>query len=82
MKYQEVAIADAKAHFSQLTERAAHGEEILLTKRGKVVARLTQPEKELKPIDLDALQQLTAAQPLQTQGAEEFVRKLREDARY
>lgn len=82
MDGQEVAIADAKAHFSQLTERVAAGEEILLTKRGRVVARLTQPDKELKPINLNALKQLTDAQPLQTQESEAFIRELRESSRY
>lgn len=82
MEQQEVSIADAKAHFSQLTERVSHGEEILLTKRGKIVARLTQPDKNLKSINLNALKQLTDAQPLQAQESEAFIRELRENSRY
>jgi prevent-host-death family protein len=31
---------EAKTHFSQLIERAMHGEEIFITRRGKPVAKL------------------------------------------
>jgi len=35
-----VNIHDAKTHFSRLVERAANGEEIIIAKAGKPVARL------------------------------------------
>lgn len=35
-----VNIRDAKTHFSRLVERAARGEEIIISKAGKPVARL------------------------------------------
>lgn len=35
-----VQIAEAKAHLSSLVERVEAGEEILIARRGKVVARL------------------------------------------
>lgn len=39
-----VNIHDAKTHFSRLVERAAAGEDILIAKAGKPVARLTRIE--------------------------------------
>ena len=36
-----VNIHEAKTHFSQLVDRAAKGEEIIIAKAGKPVARLT-----------------------------------------
>lgn len=33
-------IAEAKSHLSELLERVSNGEEILLTRRGKPIARL------------------------------------------
>ena len=33
-------VAEAKAHLSELLERVGEGEEVLLTRRGKPVARL------------------------------------------
>jgi prevent-host-death family protein len=41
-------IHEAKTHFSKLIERAAAGEEIVIGKAGKPVARLV-PYKELPP---------------------------------
>jgi prevent-host-death family protein len=35
-----VGAFEAKTHFSELLDRAERGEEILITKRGKAVARL------------------------------------------
>jgi prevent-host-death family protein len=37
----QIAIADAKAHFADLIRRAESGEQIVLTRHGKPVARLT-----------------------------------------
>lgn len=39
-----VGIFEAKAHLSQLVERVANGEEVLVTRHGKPVARLVAPE--------------------------------------
>ena len=43
-----VPIAEAKAKFSELVKRAEAGEEVLVTRHGKVVARL-MPPLEPKP---------------------------------
>jgi prevent-host-death family protein len=37
---QQVQIAEAKAHFSSLIQRVEAGEEIIIARRGKPVARL------------------------------------------
>ncbi len=37
---KHVGAFDAKTHFSELLQRAEHGEEIVITRRGKPVARL------------------------------------------
>jgi len=42
---------EAKTHFSELLERAEHGEEIVITRRGKPVARLV-PMAEPKRKDV------------------------------
>lgn len=39
-----VGIVEAKAQLSQLVERVAQGEEVLVTRHGKPVARLVAPE--------------------------------------
>ena len=37
------SLREAKAHLSQLVERASRGEDVLISVRGTVKARLTQP---------------------------------------
>lgn len=37
-----VSVRDGKAHLSELVERASRGEDVLITVRGKVKARLTR----------------------------------------
>jgi prevent-host-death family protein len=37
---QSYNVADAKAHLSEILERVSEGEEILLTRRGRPVARV------------------------------------------
>ena len=43
-----VSVAEAKAKFSDLVKRAEGGEEIAVTRHGKVVARLVPPLEEPK----------------------------------
>lgn len=57
-----VSLANAKAHLSELAERAAAGESILITKRGKAVVRLSSATAPKKPIDVNALRAVTDAQ--------------------
>jgi len=77
-----VNLAEAKARLSELVERAAGGEPVCITRRGKPVAQLTSVARTPARIDVAALQALTAAMPLQTESADEFVRKMRDDDRY
>jgi prevent-host-death family protein len=44
----------AKTHLAQLLERVAHGEKVLITRRGKPVAMLVPPESE-RPADVSAV---------------------------
>jgi prevent-host-death family protein len=43
-------IHEAKTHFSRLVERAAAGEEIIIGKAGKPVARLVPYKEAAKPV--------------------------------
>jgi prevent-host-death family protein len=78
----DVSIAEAKAHFSELVERAESGETVRITRRGKPVARLVPPEQKKKRIDVEALRKLTESSPWQPVSAGEFVRKMRDEDRY
>ena len=80
MSESTISLANAKAHLSELAERAAAGESILITKRGKAVVRLSSAIAAKKPIDANALRAITDAQGSSTD--ETFIRRMREDARY
>jgi len=77
-----VKLAHAKAHLSELIDRAEAGETIAITRHGKVVAQLTPAKPERKPIDFAALKALTDAQPYQSESAADFVRRMRDESRY
>jgi len=78
----DVSIADAKAHLSELVERAAAGESICITRRGKPVAQLIAISSPRKPIDLKMLQAVTDGSQPQTESAGDFIRRIRDEARY
>ncbi|MGF7005952.1 type II toxin-antitoxin system Phd/YefM family antitoxin [Aminobacter sp. BE322] len=45
-----ISVAEAKAKFSELIKRAEAGEEIVVTRHGKAVARVVPPEPEEGPL--------------------------------
>lgn len=78
----EVSIAKAKAHLSEIVDRAEAGETIQITRRGKSVATLAPAKIRKKRIKLDDLRQVTATMREQTESAGTFMRRLRDDSRY
>jgi prevent-host-death family protein len=79
---RSVNLADAKARLSELVERAAAGETVCITRRGKPVAQIIAAVAPRKPVDLAALRELTDAIRPQREGAREFVRRMRDGDRY
>ena len=77
-----VSLAYAKAHLSELVERAAAGEAVCITRRGKAVAQITAVDIPRKRIDMAALQAMTDAMPVQTETARDFIRRMRDEDRY
>ena len=77
-----ISLAASKAHLSELVERAAAGETVCITRRGKPVAQITSVDNPRKPVDLAALRTLTAAMPRQRQTAADLVRAMRDDSRF
>lgn len=77
-----VNLAEAKAHLSELVERAEAGEAIQILRRGKPVAQLVPAERKKQPIDLEKLRKLTAKMPYQQQSAGDFIREMRDSERY
>jgi antitoxin (DNA-binding transcriptional repressor) of toxin-antitoxin stability system len=55
---------------------------VRITRRGKLVARLTGVERQIRPIDLNALRALTGSQPAQSEPARSWLRSVRDEERY
>lgn len=77
-----INLADAKAHLSELVDRVEAGDTIAITRRGKLVARLTGAVEPRKRIDRLMLRALTADMPAQPQTAADLVRSMRDGDRY
>lgn len=78
----DISLAEAKAHLSELVERASQGEAVLITRRGKPVARIVGVARERQPIDFEELRALTATMPRQSETAGEWLRRERDGERY
>jgi len=78
----DVSLAAAKAHLSELVERAAAGDTICITRRGKPVARIIAVEAARKRVDASALRAVTDTMPMQQEGAGDFIRRMRDEDRY
>lgn len=77
-----VSVAEAKARLSELLNQVKAGEEIVITRRGRPVARLAAIQSSLKPIPLAELEAFRKSQlPAQTSSLEHLC-ALREEARY
>ena len=75
-----VNLADAKAHFSELVDRAEAGEAVDILRRGKPVAQLSPLVSVKRVVDAAALARLTAELPRQRRAA--AVRAMRDSDRY
>jgi prevent-host-death family protein len=78
---ETVKVAEAKARLSEILARVEEGREVLITRRGRPVARLSPVERPKKPIDFAALDSLRARQPLSHISSVRLIRKMR-DQRY
>ena len=77
-----VSLADAKAHLSELVERAAAGEAVCITRRGKPVAQITAIDTPRKRIDVALFRAITDTMPVQPETARDFIRRMRDEDRY
>ena len=73
-----VSVREAREKISQLLDAAAHGEDIAITRRGKVIAKLVgSGERALFP-DRNTFR---ASLPAAGTAAAEIVRKMRDEER-
>lgn len=73
----EVSVTEAKAHLSELLDRVEQGEEIVITRRGRPVAKVSGVRRKREPIDLAALATFRASMPFQERPSLELVHEMR-----
>jgi len=75
------SVAEAKSGLSELLDRVEAGEEILITRRGRPIARVEGAEPARKKLPLPSLRALRATQPKAKTPIAVLIRQLR-DAGY
>jgi prevent-host-death family protein len=74
-----VNLADAKSRLSELVDRVEKGEEIVITRHGRPVARLSALERPKKPIP--SMAEFRARMPKLKESLSESLRKVRDEQR-
>jgi prevent-host-death family protein len=76
---ETLSLARAKARLSEVLDRVEAGEEVVITRRGRAVARIKPVRKPLQPIAFDELAAVRAKLPKATTSSAELVRQLRNE---
>ena len=74
-----IKLADAKTRLSELVDRVEKGEEIVITRHGRPVARLSALERPKKPIP--SMAEFRARMPKLKEPLSESLRKVRDEQR-
>lgn len=72
-----VSLAEAKAHLSEMLDRVEAGEELVITRRGKPVARILPVQG--KPTPLQSLAAFRAQLPKVGKSSVELIREMRDE---
>ncbi len=82
MSESTINLKQAKARLSELVDRAQAGETINISRRGRVVARITADQAARKTVDAQALRALAQRLPPSEKDAGEIMCELRDRERY
>lgn len=72
-----IALAEAKAHLSHVLDRVEAGEELVITRRGKPVARVVPVQQPIVP--LPSLADFRAQLPKMRHSSTEMIRAIRDE---
>ena len=72
------SVAEAKSGLSELLDRVEAGEEILITRRGRAIAKVESAEVARKKLPLPSLRALRATQPKAKIPIAVLIRRLRD----
>lgn len=72
------SVAEAKSGLSELLDRVEAGEEVLITRRGRAIAKVERAEVARKKLPLPSLRALRATQPKARTPIAVLIRQLRD----
>lgn len=72
-----VTLAEAKSHLSHLLDQVEAGEEVVITRRGQPVARISPVEKPKRPIK--SLAEFRNRMPRWRKSSAELLREMRDE---
>jgi prevent-host-death family protein len=75
---RNVSVAEAKAKLSEILDNVENGEEVIITRRGRPLARLAAFDKPLKP--MISLARFRATMPVAKTPAAKTIRRIRDEA--
>lgn len=75
-----VSVSDAHENLAELLAAVERGEEIIITRRNKTIAKLTRPDEARKPF-LEQGQFRSEIPPMKV-SADQFTREMRDEERY
>ncbi len=73
------SLAQAKAHLSDLLDKVESGEEVVVTRRGRTVARILAAFRPKQPLPLDELAAFRATMPRLRRPSAELLREARDE---
>lgn len=79
---ETVNIVEAKAQLSKLLDRVEAGEDVVITRHGRAIARVTAVEQPRKPIDFEALAKARKRLAPLRKSSAELIREMRDEERY
>lgn len=74
-----VNLAQAKAHLSELLDKVEAGEEIVVTRHGRPVARILAAVRLKQPIPFDELAAFRATMPRLRKSSAKLLREMRDE---
>ena len=77
-----INLARAKAHLSELLDKVEAGEEVVITRHGKLVAHMRPAVPPKKPLPLNELAAFRARMPGWGKSSARLLREARDDERY
>ena len=74
-----VSLVHAKAHLSELLDKVEAGEEVVVTRHGRAVARILSPLHPKQPLPLDDLSGFRATMPRLRRPSAVLLREARDE---